>query len=382
MFTYTECLKNYREEYGSGICLIEYISQHDQQNRKARSYNENANRNMEDIEHNCEIALEIEEAKEEEYNKYKTYLDLDKTIVYVKNENELSKLVRESDDLVYISNEQFKYVCDMGAAILMGGAGSGKTLVCLHKLSNYKGYMCNKWIRNFSISFKEISETSRKVLEGKYKYIKEYGNDGRQIICEDTSEIRKKEIIARLNEDDEILDKDKKVIFEDLKKIYKICTTFEYRKVEESLDKRILSLEEYLSLGKEVSIYSEDERKIIYAIAVNYQQYLDSNNLYDDNDLAGLSIVKLKEESKIPFQFLVIDEVQDLTEIQIYLIYNLVECKDNIFFAGDIHQIINGRALSEECLDWNGRLDYSKIDNLLYFSDGEKYGYRYMRKEE
>lgn len=102
MFTYTECLKNYREEYGSGICLIEYISQHDQQNRKARSYNENANRNMEDIEHNCEIALEIEEAKEEEYNKYKTYLDLDKTIVYVKNENELSKLVRESDDLVYI----------------------------------------------------------------------------------------------------------------------------------------------------------------------------------------------------------------------------------------------------------------------------------------
>lgn len=270
----------------------------------------------------------------------------------------------------------------MRAAILMGGAGSGKTLVCLHKLSNYKGYMCNKWIRNFSISFKEISETSRKVLEGKYKYIKEYGNDGRQIICEDTSEIRKKEIIARLNEDDEILDKDKKVIFEDLKKIYKICTTFEYRKVEESLDKRILSLEEYLSLGKEVSIYSEDERKIIYAIAVNYQQYLDSNNLYDDNDLAGLSIVKLKEESKIPFQFLVIDEVQDLTEIQIYLIYNLVECKDNIFFAGDIHQIINGRTLSEECLDWNGRLDYSKIDNLLYFSDGEKYGYRYMRKEE
>lgn len=140
MFTYTECLKNYREEYGSGICLIEYISQHDQQNRKARSYNENSNRSVEDIEHNEEITLEIEEAKEEEYSQYKTYLDLDKTIVYVKNENELSKLVRESDDLVYISNEQFEYVCDMRAAILMGGAGSGKTLVCLHKLNNYKGY--------------------------------------------------------------------------------------------------------------------------------------------------------------------------------------------------------------------------------------------------
>lgn len=43
---------------------------------------------------------------------------------------------------------------------------------------------------------------------------------------------------------------------------------------------------------------------------------------------------------------------------------------------------IKGRALSEEYLDWKGRLDYSKIDNLLYFGDGEKSGYRHMTKEE
>lgn len=433
MFTYTKYLKNYRDEYGSGICLIKYISQHDEQNKEAKHYDEDNNRKIDDEKQSEEIFLEIQEAKEDEYNRYKNFFDLDKTIVYIKNENELSKLYEQDDDLreVYISNQQFEYVCDMRPTILMGGAGSGKTLVCLHKLNNYKkyegekvyftyskglkkksqkifnkissgsekipfytlesyclkilelkesqfvdfiwfrqnfdaikeyihlplsisavdvwaeirgiikGYMWNEWTRNFPIFFKEINEISRKVLEHKYKYIKKYSNDGRYIICEDTTIKLFNEIIGKLNRDEEISIENKEVIFEDLKKIYKISTNFEYRKTGEKFDKRILSLKEYLNLSKEVSIYSENERKIIHTVCINYQKYIDSKNLYDDNDLAGLSIIKLSEGLKKPFEYLVVDEVQDLTELQLYFIYNLVENKENILFAGDIHQIIN-----------------------------------------
>jgi len=433
MFTYTKDLQNYRNEYGSGICLIEYISQHDEQNRRAKNFNENNNIKVKSEKDNKAISFQIEEAKEAEYNQYKFCFDLDKTIVYIKNENELSKLFHQTDDIleVYISNQQSECAYDNRPTILMGGAGSGKTLVCLHRLNKYKenkgkkayftyseglknksqqifqkisssskdiefytfesyclklleltenkfidfiwfrenfdiikknvklpssidaidiwseirgiikGYMGFKWARNLPISFKEINEISRKVLEHKYKYIEKYNNNERQIICEDTTEKRFNEIIAELNLDQEIDAYQKGIIFKDLEKIYKMSTTFEYKKTEEDFDKRILTLQEYLDLSSEVSIYSEDEKELIYAICINYQNYIDTENLYDDNDLAGLCIMKMSEKYGKPFQHLVVDEVQDLTELQIYLIYNLVEDKENVLFAGDIHQIIN-----------------------------------------
>jgi len=433
MFTYTKFLQNYRDEYGSGICLIKYISQHDQQNKEARNFNENKVRKIDGERESEEILLGIEEAKQEEYNQYKNYFDLEKTIVYIKNENELSKLFQQNDEVkdVYISKQQSEYACNMKPTILLGGAGSGKTLVCLHKLNNYKksqgkkayftyskglknkslklfnkisssskdisfytlqsyclnilglkekqfidfiwfsknlyvikksiqlpqsmgaidiwseirgiikGYMGVKWTRNFPICFKEINEISRNVLEHKYKYIKKYKDDARQIICEDTTKERYQKVKEELNIDVEISRIDKKVVYGDLKKIYKMSTKFEYKNTEENFDKRILLLQDYLDLSKEISIYSEDEKKIIHAICTNYQEYIDSKKLYDDNDLAGLTIMKLSKKPKKPFECLVVDEIQDLTELQIYLFYNLVQSKENILFAGDVNQIIN-----------------------------------------
>lgn len=432
IFTYTKYLKNYRGAADSELYLIEYISQHDAQNRRARSFKDNTNRNSIVPYYNEETAIGIEEADEEKYVQYEKYLDLDNTITYVKDEDELSQLFQREDEAaeVYISNQQFQYVSHMRAALLLGGAGSGKTLVCLHKLESYrayegkkayftyseglkkrsekifnrisrssdkanfytiesyclgllrlkgnqfidffwfrknfdmiksfghlpegvsvvdiwaeirgiiKGYMWSSWNRNFPVSFNEINEISRKVLEKKYGYIKAYNNDARMIICEDTSVARKNETIKRLAGDEELTEEQKELVLKDLDKIYSRSTTFKYGKTDD-LDERLLSLEEYLNLGRDVSIYDREERRAIHAIAVKYQEYIDRYNLYDDNDLAGLSLLKMNKSSKKPFDFLVVDEVQDLTELQLYFMYNLVEDKDNIFFAGDIHQIIN-----------------------------------------
>ncbi|MCB2293634.1 AAA family ATPase [Clostridium algoriphilum] len=436
MFTYSKYLENYRNEYGSGICLIKYTP-HDKQNKEAKNFDENKVRKIDAKRQTEEILLEIEEVKQEEFEFYeykdKNYFDLDKTIVYIKNENELSKLFQQDDEMkeVYISKQQSEYACNMKPTILLGGAGSGKTLVCLHKLNNFKkvsgeiayftyseglknkskklfnkisssskdidfytlesyclktlglkekqfidfvwfnknfegikgsielssninvidiwseirgiikGYMGIKWIRDCPISFKEINEISRKVLEHEYKYIKRYRNDERHIICEDATEKRFKKIKEALNADEEISTKEKKIIFEDLKKIHKMSIKFVYRKTRKNCDKRILSLEEYLDLSKDVSIYSQDERKIIHSICTNYQEYIDSKDLCDDNDLAGLTIMKLSKKPKKTFEYLVVDEIQDLTELQLYLFYNLIHNKENILFAGDVNQIIN-----------------------------------------
>lgn len=40
---------------------------------------------------------------------------------------------------------------------------------------------------------------------------------------------------------------------------------------------------------------------------------------------------------------------------------------------------IKGRLISNEYLNANDRLNFSKFDNLLYFGDGINKGYRYMK---
>lgn len=436
MFTYTAYLENYRQEYGDGIYLIEYISQHDQQSRKAVNFNENINKEItEENIINEAINTEIIQVQEEEkeYEDYKKFFDLEKTMVYIKNDEDLVNLFNENDELseVYISNQQSEYARDRRANLLLGGAGSGKTLVSLHKLNNYyddrgktayftytealknkserifnqisdqskmvelltikeyclkrtglienqlvefpwfkknfkdifgsaglpesisrldvwseirgilKGYMWEKWNRNYPISFKEIDGMSRDLLENKYHYIETYNDDHRQIICVDTSARYFNEKAKLLERDHEMESFEKAVVYDDMKKIYEISTNFEYKKVDGGLDKRILPLEMYLNLKNDVSIYSKKDRNLLHAMCLRYQQFMDNNELYDDNDLAGLSLVQIRKDGDKDFSFIAVDETQDLTELQIYMIYNMIDDKEKLLFAGDVHQIIN-----------------------------------------
>ncbi len=460
MFTYTTHLANYREEYEAGIYLIEYISQHDQQGRKAQNYDENIARNLDYSGHFDSLKLELEEVEQDEWEKYNDYLDLDKTVVYIKSEEELLRLFESESDAseVYISKQQFEYAKDDKASILMGGAGSGKTLVSLHKLNNYKnsegrvgyfthskglkkksekifskisdkdnttefftvidyclselgikekqfidfvwfdknfkniagsmtlpkgvnkidiwseirgiikGYMFKNWKRIYPISFKKIKQISRDILENKYKYIEQYNDDPRKIICSNSSIDCLNRTVDKLNRDQNFTDNEKKVIFEDLKKIYEMSRHFQYGKNDENRDLRLLPLGEYLNLKDEVSIYSEDERRVLHKICIKYQQYIDKEKLYDDNDLAGLTIVKKNQQEEEGFAFIAVDEAQDLTELQLYLIYNLARDKDKILFAGDIHQIINPTYFS------NSRLE------KLFAVNNEKIYERYLTK--
>lgn len=58
------------------------------------------------------------------------------------------------------------------------------------------------------------------------------------------------------------------------------------------------------------------------------------------------------------FDFIVIDEVQDLSVVQIYLLYNLLKDKKAIFFTGDYHQIINPTYFN-----------FGNLINLFYAND-------------
>lgn len=107
----------------------------------------------------------------------------------------------------------------------------------------------------------------------------------------------------------------------------------------------LISKELYLSLAAEDCIFSKEERKQIYHIAEQYQIWLERRKKFDENDLARRMLMMLKEGKLTPdYDYVMVDEVQDLSELQIYLLISLKRENghfNDFFFSGDIHQMIN-----------------------------------------
>ena len=108
-----------------------------------------------------------------------------------------------------------------------------------------------------------------------------------------------------------------------------------------------LSKEEYLALGKKRCRFSEEQRERIYDIFHRYQDFMDANELWDENDriVALLRRLKLAREANpellhsscktwTKFDKVYVDEVQDYTQIEILLFFVLGGA-GNLFLAGD-----------------------------------------------
>ena len=85
----------------------------------------------------------------------------------------------------------------------------------------------------------------------------------------------------------------------------------------------------------------EEKINLIYDICEMYQQYLDKNNLYDDNDLARFAAKRLMKGIAKKFNHIIIDEVQDLTEVQLDAVVKSSADKRKLYFFGDQNQSIN-----------------------------------------
>lgn len=109
----------------------------------------------------------------------------------------------------------------------------------------------------------------------------------------------------------------------------------------------------YLSLSAENTTLSQDQRKILWKVyEEHYSKYLIKNGYLDDNDLARhtLSLLKEKPDCVQKFGLVVVDEIQDYTELQIFLLHSLSANGRHIIFAGDANQNVNPSLFREEKL--------------------------------
>ena len=124
----------------------------------------------------------------------------------------------------------------------------------------------------------------------------------------------------------------------------------EIRGVITAGDAGILSREEYASLGIRQSIFGENQREKLYELFGKYRQWLAEEGLFD------LNIVVHDCEATPRYDFVVIDEVQDLTIAQLSLVLKTLKKKGNFLLCGDSNQIVHPNFFSwsqVKTLFWN-----------------------------
>ena len=98
--------------------------------------------------------------------------------------------------------------------------------------------------------------------------------------------------------------------------------------------------DEYKILGQKRSsvVTNKDNRNKIYEVATRYRKFLEKQQFFDEIDLSrqALNLV----HSSYRYQMIICDEVQDFTELQLLLLARLIVSGGQLFFTGDLHQMI------------------------------------------
>ena len=106
------------------------------------------------------------------------------------------------------------------------------------------------------------------------------------------------------------------------------------------LNHALIPKEIYLKLDEQYCLYSSSQCELLYELTLRYQMFLSAEGKVDENDMARQFLNRLMNQNVPLFDFVIADEIQDLTEIQIYCLIRLARNRNNLLFSGDINQTI------------------------------------------
>lgn len=123
--------------------------------------------------------------------------------------------------------------------------------------------------------------------------------------------------------------------------------------------------------------YKIDSIRDVWEICKDFQNYMTQNNLIDYNDLARISVEKYNNRKQDKFNLMVIDEVQDLTEVELNALISLSKDYEICFF-GDTNQSINPTIFKinriQSC--------FNSINNKILVKKNEKLSETYRIKPD
>ncbi|MBN1338762.1 MAG: hypothetical protein JXA03_05525 [Bacteroidales bacterium] len=233
------------------------------------------------------------------------------------------------DKIISFDEIQSKIFSLPPPVIIVGSAGSGKTVLTLEKIKQLKGSILYITLSPY------LAENSSKLY-----FSNHYENEKQEIDFLNYKEFLETIRILQGREFDRSLFNEwiqtRKHIFK-IKDTYKLFEEFKGVLTGLDISRPYLSQEEYLNLGVKQSIFLGSERENVYEAFRNYLEYMKEKSLID------LNIVSFQYQvlCKPRYDFIVIDEVQDFTNIQLYLVLKSLKTERNFMLCGDSNQIVH-----------------------------------------
>lgn len=213
--------------------------------------------------------------------------------------------------------------------IIIGSAGSGKTVLTLEKLKTLRGRVLYVTLSSFLV------ENSANLYSSN-----QYKNDDQEVdflsfrdFCSTLYILAGKEMNQHFFE----RWMQTRAHIYGIKDVHKLFEEFRGVLTGMDVDKPCLSRNEYLELGVRRSIFLGAERGTVYDAFEKYLEFIRENGFYDLN---MVSFEYLKYCNPV-YDFVVIDEAQDFTNIQLFLILNTLKEKGSFILCGDSNQIVH-----------------------------------------
>ncbi len=332
-----------------GYKIYKYYASNDSGARIIYSYGEDMNNDY----LLCLLNIEIEHKKQAKTAKRKIS---DEMVDY---SNSLSYYVKDNHTLddysllgckVILDYEQYASTKINTPVLITGNAGTGKTLVSMRIMLD------NEVDKREFITYITLSSELKNNIE--CDFLLQLGTKPTHSDFYDFKSFASKDIVCKIatyqdfclfiQEYKEKMDKTISVkyspIFDSYVKYKKLDNLYLYHTINKDIKGRMLEnwdrdindkmvgFEDLVKImQKENDYFDQDELLYIYKIAEEYQVYLESHGLLDDNDLAICA-------SNKEVNCIVLDEAQDFTELQLFILSKI--SKGNIYFVGDVNQIL------------------------------------------
>lgn len=329
--------------YQNALVFLEFCD-HDAQIRRAR--------NMEWVGETTDIEDFTDQvARELEY-------EPEKNITRVFKHIDITTLVHSEDltGIYYLNKEQRHFVNEqLRPLMLFGSAGSGKTTIGIYKVFALLKQYPDLRIGYFTYS-NYLLETAKKifntVVQNEIISEEKLQADGldfyniRDFLIEQTavqqmvelSEFRVfyRGLLAQPRYKKFVRGLD---AFDAWREIRGLIKGFAGMNWKPQIDQPLIEAAQYKGLKALYTSLEEEDKEMMYEIAQRYQEWLAREGKVDENDLCRQL---LRQQEQLPeYDWIIIDEVQDLTELEIYLMYSMVWDKENVMVSGDFYQTIN-----------------------------------------
>ena len=211
--------------------------------------------------------------------------------------------------------------------IVVGSAGSGKTALTLEKLKHAEGEVLYVTHSSFlAQSARDLYYANGFEHNGQEAVFLSYGNFIESIRVPSGREANWRDFagwFARMRQSFKEFDGHQ--VFEEIRGVLAAGVG------------GVLSLDDYRALGVRQSIFPAEHRDKLYHLFEKYRVWLADTNLYDLNIVAQEWLALAAPR----YDFVVIDEVQDITIVQLALVLKTLKKPGHFLLCGDSNQIVH-----------------------------------------